>query len=849
MLSNLTVLGETSLSNHVTMWSNLDIYGMANFSNNVFMSSNLVVFGTTTLSNIVTMYSNLTQYGYTTFLSNVSLCNKVYVNSNLYYTSGAYVEYDGDIAHSNNSNIIYTGNGGIDFDQDVIIRDLTVTNTLTFCNVELQGNYLSFGQNNSNYIAWSNVPDSNLNEIEGTLIIDSNLYVGGRIFCNGFTMTLIETLKATLQDLTVYGSMTLCNTYIDGILTLGTNSNQPIVWSNVTDSNRSEVEGTLIVDDNLYVGGRIFCNGIEWSAIQSMNLYDSVMYGTATFCNTEIQGVLTIGNSNNYNLAFSNITDVRQNEVEGTLIIDDNLYVKGMIYCNGVQWSAVNSYFMHDAIIYGLATFCNTHVEGILSIGDSNNAYYAFSNITNSNLSSIEGALLVQEDLYVSGRIFCTGIEWSAVNSYYMHDAVVYGTMTLCNADVNGVLTIGNQSNGYLAFSNIPDSNQSEINGTLIVDQNLYIGGQIFCNGIAWSSRDSYHVQDMILYGTATFCNTFLDGILTIGSSNPNYIAWSNVPNSNISQVNGALIVDEDLYIGGVIKCNGFTFTSCNVLDYNINLLNITDTLASHKYANFTSNVTFCNASVGFDKNTKAYFYSNVHFKKDIKFDNGTGPLTDWTIGLSNTNLATSDLVFHSKNNTNVIFTDSFASGVLNFTGQHRTSTCDSNINSNINIDDYLGKIVIATGKYKGLTGDSELKIDEAIPIIELCKKNNDKRVFGVIAGIENPKDKRSFKLGNLQFEQDKKIDDFKVIVNSVGEGCILVSNFNGNLENGDLISSCDIPGLGIKQNDDIIRNITCAKITCDCDFNLNSKTYKCSEFIWNGKKYKKALVGCTYHF
>jgi hypothetical protein len=83
--------------------------------------------------------------------------------------------------------------------------------------------------------------------------------------------------------------MTLCNTFVDGILTLGTNSNQPIVWSNVTDSNRSEIEGTLIVDDNLYVGGRIFCNGIDWSAIQSMNLYDAVIYGTATFCNTEIQ--------------------------------------------------------------------------------------------------------------------------------------------------------------------------------------------------------------------------------------------------------------------------------------------------------------------------------------------------------------------------------------------------------------------------------------------------------------------------------------------------------------------------------------------------------------------------------
>ena len=42
----------------------------------------------------------------------------------------------------------------------------------------------------------------------------------------------------------------------------------------------------------------------------------------------------------------------------------------------------------------------------------------------------------------------------------------------------------------------------------------------------------------------------------------------------------------------------------------------------------------------------------------------------------------------------------------------------------------------------------------------------------------------------------------------------------NGNLESGDYITSCTIPGYGMKQNDDILHNYTVAKITMDCNFN-----------------------------
>jgi hypothetical protein len=50
------------------------------------------------------------------------------------------------------------------------------------------------------------------------------------------------------------------------------------------------------------------------------------------------------------------------------------------------------------------------------------------------------------------------------------------------------------------------------------------------------------------------------------------------------------------------------------------------------------------------------------------------------------------------------------------------------------------------------------------------------------------------------------------VTMNSVGEGQINVCGQNGNIEIGDLIVTSDMPGKGMKQDDDIVRNYTVAK-------------------------------------
>jgi hypothetical protein len=56
----------------------------------------------------------------------------------------------------------------------------------------------------------------------------------------------------------------------------------------------------------------------------------------------------------------------------------------------------------------------------------------------------------------------------------------------------------------------------------------------------------------------------------------------------------------------------------------------------------------------------------------------------------------------------------------------------------------------------------------------------------------------------------------------SVGEGGIWICISNGNIENGDYITSSDYLGYGEKQDDDLLHNYTVAKATIDSNFELD---------------------------
>jgi hypothetical protein len=201
------------------------------------------------------------------------------------------------------------------------------------------------------------------------------------------------------------------------------------------------------------------------------------------------------------------------------------------------------------------------------------------------------------------------------------------------------------------------------------------------------------------------------------------------------------------------------------------------------------------------------------------------------------------NLVFESSKGTVVEFSELFSAEQLNFTGKHRCVDSRNSGNSRIS-NRHVGKIVCASGSYVDLDGNTTILIDEALPVVKLCTQYRDGRAFGVVGGLEN---EGRFRVGNLVFLKNGQLP--RVIVQSQGEGAMWVTNAAGNFTNGDLVTTCWIPGYGVRQGSNRKYNYTVAKITCDCNFSFKSPVYECRSFTFHGKRYKKALVGCVYCF
>lgn len=153
------------------------------------------------------------------------------------------------------------------------------------------------------------------------------------------------------------------------------------------------------------------------------------------------------------------------------------------------------------------------------------------------------------------------------------------------------------------------------------------------------------------------------------------------------------------------------------------------------------------------------------------------------------------------------------------------------------------GSIVVSTGNVKKYsTINTEVSV-------ELSSKEKDKKVYGVYSHFEevNENNQPMYKLDaygnkvpNPSYTGLKKNVHYCA---SVGEGCILVTNINGDIENGDYVTTSNIAGYGMKQDSDMLHNYTVAKCTQDIDWDN-----ELNQFELNGKIYKKALISCTYH-
>jgi hypothetical protein len=166
------------------------------------------------------------------------------------------------------------------------------------------------------------------------------------------------------------------------------------------------------------------------------------------------------------------------------------------------------------------------------------------------------------------------------------------------------------------------------------------------------------------------------------------------------------------------------------------------------------------------------------------------------------------------------------SSSRMNFTGQHRTFV--ENINY-YHASHNQGLIVCADNNmyidmsYGANKGNVAITQNESLPVVSLSTKQMDKSCFGVISYAENSEN-RIYAYGSFETPYRKENGDTRIVLNSIGEGAVWVSNKNGSLESGDYITTSDIPGYGEKQDSVFLANYTVAKITMDCDFNPQSQ-------------------------
>ena len=120
--------------------------------------------------------------------------------------------------------------------------------------------------------------------------------------------------------------------------------------------------------------------------------------------------------------------------------------------------------------------------------------------------------------------------------------------------------------------------------------------------------------------------------------------------------------------------------------------------------------------------------------------------------------------------------------------------------------------------------------INNSIITVKPSVINNDKTVYGVYSSKEI-------------VINESNVSTTVYYVNSVGEGGILVSNYNGDIQNGDYITTCPRIGYGALQTDDILPSYTVAKCTQTVDWSSISTTIE-----YNSTTYKYCYLSCTYH-
>jgi hypothetical protein len=506
---------------------------------------------------------------------------------------------------------------------------------------------------------------------------------------------------------------------------------------------------------------------------------------------------------------------------------------------------------------------------------NSNNDYININDvlIVNKGSNNTQQLILSGDEIKVdsSNINFNTGGGNFNVNgNAQFSNITVLGTPTFCNLDLSSLLS-SQSSNArfYSVYASNAELSNVTITGPINFQNTAWFGSNIvFNSNVTMCNTSNLYItggglhidertliKDLVVYGSITLCNGTLTsniggsggggsgGGIVFPPPTSNGIDYSNFPDGHfthanvyaevLTEIDDTLLVHSNLYVCGNIFTLG-TITSGAVVSSQgtFSALNVSSN------ANFAGTLTASNAVVGTLQVNSTTGVNGMNTPYVDFTSNNTKYWRQW-MDIKTVDIC-ADLIFESVNGSVVTFNDDFHPEVLNFTGKHRCVYTDTD-NVKRSEKDLIGKLMIASGKYCGLNGHRKPELDEAIPVVRLCKKANDSRVFGVFAGFE---EKGEFHIGNITFRTGAKYGNIKrAVIQSVGEGCLWVCDVNGKVKNGDFLCSSPIHGYAMKQSEDIYLNKTVAKATTSCAFRKDiSKLVR-----YKGKNYKCAFIGVTY--
>lgn len=491
-----------------------------------------------------------------------------------------------------------------------------------------------------------------------------------------------------------------------------------------------------------------------------------------------------------------------------------------------------------------------------------NESTYIGNNAAPSNIYGVRNTILGY-DTCISSKIASNSVvigSFAAKNLNGINNVIIGAdTGRMLNDSVDNIVLGKNtlqrvaKCQGNIVMGSLTGYNISE------GDYNVLIGHNVFKSGYSLSIGNT--VLGSYCEGSGTYNNLFgnmnhstgsnntllgnknktytSSNVIILGSDNYNrgtnaIIIGNNITNTtnNIMNINNQIIGttddqgnnmlfinDNHIIIGNNADTNNIQFKESGIY------VNSADTLSVQCKSQFSEDV-LCRTNV--DILNMLNVRSVCNFDSNIEMSSEGIPF--WKIGLTNKSSEGADLSFVSRNKTFFTITDDFRPEILNFTGKHRCKFEGKEHMSDI----YIGMIVVSTGEYCNLQDEYEIGIDESIPTVRLSDSPMDPTAFGVICSVEGDDDAtRQFNIGNIRFEVDKISS--RVVVNSVGEGAILVCDENGPINNGDFLTTSSKKGYAMRQNTNVCMNYTIAKSTCAFDF-----ASKCVN---------TAFVGCSYKF